>query len=66
MTLVVDSMLAAGCAPDLIDMDNETGLMVASRYGHIYILESLLSQNASTSEQDKDGWTALMYAANSN
>lgn len=49
-----------------VDQDGRTLLMNACRNNNFYTVKSLLMQGATITLQDKDGWTALMYAIRSN
>lgn len=49
--------------PDKQDLDGITQLMKASENGNNWEIDVLLKSGANVNIQDKDGWTALMYAA---
>jgi len=50
-------------SPDKKDKLGRTPLMLAVKDGNDWEVKSLLSSGAKTNIQDKDGWTAIMYAA---
>jgi ankyrin repeat protein len=50
-------------SPDKKDKLDRTPLMLAVKDGNDWEVKSLLSSGAKTNIQDKDGWTAIMYAA---
>lgn len=49
--------------PDETDSFGRTLLMKAAKAGNDWQVSSLLASGANVNLQDKDGWTALMYAA---
>lgn len=49
--------------PDQRDKNGRTKLMLAVKDGNDWEVQSLIKSGASVNLQDKDGWTALMYAA---
>lgn len=49
--------------PDLADKNGVTLLMKAAKSGNDWDVRTLLSSGADVNLRDKDGWTALMYAA---
>jgi len=48
--------------PDEQDASGRTQLMIAAKSGNDWQIQNLLDSNANVNIQDKDGWTALMYA----
>ena len=50
-------------SPDKKDKIGRTPLMLAVKDGNDWEIHSLLSSGAKVNLQDKDGWTAVMYAA---
>lgn len=50
-------------SPDKKDKLGRTPLMLAVKDGNDWEIHSLLSSDAKVNLQDKDGWTAVMYAA---
>lgn len=49
--------------PDKRDRNGRTKLMLAVKDGNDWEVKSLIQSGANVNLQDKDGWTALMYAA---
>lgn len=49
--------------PDKRDKNGRTRLMLAVKDGNDWEVKSLIKSGANVNLQDKDGWTALMYAA---
>ena len=56
-------LLAAGCDPDVPDIDGMTPLMIASQSGAVELLGLLLEAGARVNYQDNSGTTALMWAS---
>ncbi len=48
--------------PNKKDKNGRTSLMLAAKSGNDWEMRSLIHSNADVNLQDKDGWTALMYA----
>ena len=48
--------------PDLADSDGKTLLMNAAKSGNDWEIKQLIEARADVNKQDKEGWTALMYA----
>jgi ankyrin repeat protein len=59
----VRSSLDQGAAPDAIDPDGRTALMMAAYNGHTETVKLLLDRGAKVNAVDLMGRTALMYAA---
>jgi Ankyrin repeats (3 copies)/Ankyrin repeat len=61
----VKSLLAAGARVNDVDHDGNTALMLAAEYARIDSVKLLLDGGSDVHLQNKYGWTALIYAANS-
>lgn len=57
-----DELYAKIDNPNKKDKTDRTLLMLAAKDGNDWEVKSLLKSNAKLNLQDKDGWTALMYA----
>ncbi len=64
-TAAVKALLANGADPNAkAGRVGWTVLMVAAMKGHTAAVETLLGAGADVNAKDKDGWAALMWAAN--
>lgn len=59
---MVEWLLKAGCDVDGADVDGVTPIMLAARYGTLFLLRKLLAKGADTRAVDICGNTALHYA----
>jgi ankyrin repeat protein len=62
----VKELIASRADLNLQDEGGNTALHVASRWGHLEIVEELITAGSKLYLKNKYGWTALMYACNFN
>jgi ankyrin repeat protein len=58
----VNALIEAGTDLDAIGYGN-TALMLGSEFGHLECVDLLLAAKAAPDRQNKEGWTATMFAA---